>query len=75
MKKRHDLKKDDLRSDESIKRAEAFAALWPCPFVCAHTDFIQAERINSGPQTSWADLPLPPPSLENYGCLSSNLDY
>lgn len=42
------MKKDDLRSDESIKRAEAFAASWPCPFVCAHTDFIQAERINPG---------------------------
>lgn len=48
MKKGHDLKKEDLRSDESIKRAGAFAALWLSPFVRTHTDFIQAERINSG---------------------------
>lgn len=43
-----DVKLDDLHSDKSIKRAEQFTDLWTCPFVWTHTDFIQAERINSG---------------------------
>lgn len=43
-----DVKIDDLHSDKSIKRAEAFTDLWTCLFVWTHTDFIQAERINSG---------------------------
>lgn len=42
-----DVKLDDLHSDKSIKRAEQFTDLWTCPFVWTHTDFIQAERINS----------------------------
>lgn len=40
--------KDDLRSDKSIKRAEAFTVLWLQLFVCTHTGSFQAERINSG---------------------------
>lgn len=43
--------KDDLRSEESIKRAEAFAASWPSPFVCAH-------RLHSGrTHKSWVEVP------------------
>lgn len=40
------MKENDLRTSGSRKIGDVFTVLWPCPIVCVHTGFIQAEHIN-----------------------------
>lgn len=64
--KMRSLKENDLHTDRSAKMGDAFTVLWPCPIVCVHTGFIQAEHINCviwkalilgwSSWTSWANL-------------------
>lgn len=64
--KMHTLTESDLHADGSAKKGDASSVLWPCPIVCAHTGFIQAEHTKCDLKSpdSWANLTPSSPIIE-----------